>query len=173
MISGISSMAATSAPCRGPAPPKATSAKRAGIDAFLNGARADRIGHIGVDQSENALRRLVDVEPELRREFADGAARSAGVELHAAAEKIMFVETAEDEIGVRHRRFDAATPIGGRAGNGAGAAWADPEGAALIDEGDRAASGADRMNIDHRHQQGEPGDRGRARIRLARICRRR
>src|SRR5215218_439199 len=53
------------------------------------------------------------------------------------------------------------------AGHGAGRARPDLEGAGLVDEGDRAAAGADRVHVDHRHQHGEARDPGVARGGLA------
>ena len=53
----------------------------------------------------------------------------------------------------------AALAIGGRARIGAGALRADAEGAAAVDIGDRAAAGADGVDVDHRQQHREAGDR--------------
>ena len=61
----------------------------------------------------------------------------------------------------------AAAAVGGRPRHGAGRARPDLEGAGLVDEGDRAAAGADRVHVDHRHQHGEARDPGVARGRLA------
>ena len=64
----------------------------------------------------------------------------------------------------------AAAAVGGGAGHGAGAARPDAEGAAMIDVGDRAAAGADRVDVDHRQQQREAGDRGAARVGLGKAA---
>ncbi len=137
------------------------------IDALLDGARADGVGHVGVDQRDHAFRRLAVAEAELARQLADHAAGGDLVERHPAAQEVAAVEPAQHDIGVGHRRPRAAMAIGGRSRHGAGRARPDLEGAGLVDEGDRAAAGADRMHVDHRHHHGEARDPGVARRRLA------
>jgi hypothetical protein len=58
----------------------------------------------------------------------------------------------ENEIGVGHRRLGAASAIGRRPGIGSGTTRADAKSAGSINIGDRAAAGADRVDIDHRRQ---------------------
>ena len=61
----------------------------------------------------------------------------------------------------------AALAVAGRARARAGAARPDAERAALVDVRDRAAAGADRVDVDHRHEQRIAGDPGVARGGLA------
>ena len=137
------------------------------VDALLDGARADGVGHVGVDQRDHAFRRLAVGEAELARQLADHAACGDFVERHAAAQEVAAVEPAQHDIGVGDGGPRAAMAIGGRSGHGAGRARPDLEGAGLVDEGDRAAAGADRVHVDHRHHDGEARDPGVARRRLA------
>ena len=142
------------------------------IDALLHGTRADRIGHVAVDDGEHAFGGLVLAHAERVSECFDRAMGGVFVELHAAAEEIVLVEPAEHQIGVGHGRLGAAASIRGGAGHRAGAARPDPESAALVDIGDRAAAGADGVNVDHRQQQREAGNRGAARDRFRQSGRR-
>ena len=61
------------------------------------------------------------------------------------------VEPPEHQIGVGDGRLGAAAAVADRAGIGAGAFRADLDQAGGIDAGDRAAAGADRVHLDHRH----------------------
>ena len=138
--------------------------KFARIDALLHRTRTDGIGHVAVDDGEHAFGRLELAHAERIGEFLDHAMGGVFIELHAAAEEIVLVEPAEHHIGVGDGRLFAAAPIRGRPRHRAGAARADPKGAALIDIGDRAAAGADGVNVDHRQQQREARNRGAARV---------
>ena len=137
------------------------------IDALLDGAGADGVGHVGVDHGDHALGRLAVGHAELARQLADHAPRRHLVERHAAAQEVAAVEAAQHDVGVGHGGAVAAAAVGGRSRHGAGRARPDLEGAGLVDEGDRAAAGADRVHVDHRHQHGEARDPGVARRRLA------
>jgi hypothetical protein len=77
------------------------------------------------------------------------------VERHAAAQEVLAVEAAQHDVGVGHRGAVAAAAVGRRSRHRAGRARPDLEGAGLVDEGDRAAAGADRVHVDHRHQHRE------------------
>ena len=102
---------------------------------------------------EDALRGLELVEAELPAERGDRRGAPPPVELHARRRGNLRVEAAEHHVGVGHGRARAAAAIGGRAGPRAGALRPDAERAAGIDIGDRAAARADRVDVDHRHQQ--------------------
>ena len=99
--------------------------------------------------------------PELRRRAAPTAAtaasRSSGI---AAAEEAVgsirpSTTWASVIVGVV-----AAAAVAGRPRARAGAARADAEGAAVVDVGDRAAAGADRVHVEHRHEQRVAADPG-------------
>ena len=75
-------------------------------------------------------------------------ARERGVELHFAAEEILGVQPAEQEVGIGHRRLRAAAGIPCGTRHRAGATRADTETALAIEPSDRAAADADFENID-------------------------
>ena len=77
--------------------------------------------------------------------------RGCDIELLFAAEEIIRVEIAADEVGVGDGRARAAAAVAGRAGIGAGALRADIEEAAAVDPGDRAAARRDRGHVERRH----------------------
>ena len=137
------------------------------VDALLDGAGPDGVGHVGVDHGDHAFGRLAVGQAQLARQLADHAARRHLVERHAAAQEVAAVEAAQHDVGVGHGGAVAAAAVGGRSRHGAGRARPDLEGAGLVDEGDRAAAGADRVHVDHRHQHGEARDPGVARGGLA------
>ena len=134
------------------------------IDALLDGARADGVGHVGVDHGEHALGRLA-VGRGRARAASSPITRRGGdlVERHAAAQEVLAVEPAQHDIGVGHRRRVAAAAVGGGAGHGAGQRGPTLKAPAWSTIGDRAAAGADRVDVDHRHQHGKARDPGVAR----------
>ena len=81
-------------------------------------------------------------------------ARSRGVDVerNLAAEEVVGIEPAEQQVRVGDRRLGAALPVAGRPGHRAGAAWTDPHQAAGIDPGDAAAAGAHLDDVDDRRQ---------------------
>src|SRR5581483_6860865 len=85
--------------------------------------------------------------------LSERGARRGGVEAHRAAEEVVGVEVAESEGGVGDRRPDAAASVAGGARVRAGALRADVEQAALVHPADRAAAGADRLDV-HRREPG-------------------
>ena len=76
-------------------------------------------------------------------------ARSARSSICAAEERL-GQQPAQVDHRVGGRRLRAAAAVGRRTRVGAGRARADAEDAALVDVGDRAAAGADRVDVDHR-----------------------
>ena len=136
------------------APPPATTHALARIDALV-----DVISLIAATMSSLASVRIAPAAAsgsisELTRESIDHGPRRVDVELHLAAEEAVGVEVAEHGRRIGDGRALAAAPVARRAGVGAGALWADPQQAARVDPGDRAAAGADRSHVD----RGEAGE---------------
>ena len=121
------------------------------VDAAADGDGADRVGHAGVDDVEDALRHRLGRKAErcgdLRR--PPWSARRQ-VERHPAAGEVRGVDAAEHGVGVGDRRLGAAAAVAGRAGDRAGALRPDADMAAL-EPGERAAAGADDVDVDDRH----------------------
>ena len=143
--------------------------KAARVDALLDRTGADRVRHIGVDDGEDALRRLAEAEAELDCKPADGAVRRFRVELHATAEEVIRVEPAENQIGVCHRRLFAAHPISRGSRRGARAARPHPKRSAVVDVSDGAAARADSVDVNHGGQQRKAGDGRRTRVRFRQL----
>ena len=137
------------------------------IDALLDGARTNGVGHVGVDQRDHALGGLAIGEAEFARQLAYDATGGDFVERHAAAQEVAAVEAPQHDVGVGHGGAGAAAAIGGRARHGTGRARADLEGAGLVEMGDRAAAGADGVHVDHGHHHRKARDPGIARGGLA------
>ena len=78
-------------------------------------------------------------------------ARRRDIERLRAAEEIIRIEIAADEVGVGDGRPRAAAAVAGRARIGAGALRPDVEEAAAVDPGDRAAAGGDRRHVERGH----------------------
>ena len=88
------------------------------------------------------------------------ASAAAPVERHLLGQQARGAEAAEHHMGVGDRGLGAALAVGGGPGPCAGAGRADAEGPRCIDPGDRAAAGADGVDVDHRHEYGKAGDPG-------------
>ena len=151
--SGISSMSATSAACSGPAPPNATSANSRGSCPFsiVRDRIARAMFELAIVRIPSAVSRTPMPSCSARRSTA--ACGGVAVQLHAPAEEPLGVDPAEHHVRVRDRRLRAALAVAGRARVGPGAARADAKRAAVVDAGDRAAAGADRVDVEHRHEQ--------------------
>ncbi len=154
-------------PCSGPAPPKATSAKPRGSMPFctvrermafamleLMMVRMPSAASLTARPSSSASRATDRLRARPDRGVMPPPRKSCGSSRPST-------RLASVTVGASPPRA-----IGGRTGHRAGALRADAEGAAAVDMRDRAAAGADRVDVDHRHQQREAGDRGRARIGL-------
>ena len=147
------SESATSAACSGPAPPNATSANSRGSWPFSIVRERIAPRHVRVRDREDPLGRLGGGSPSCSASRPTTSTGGVAVERHPAAEEALGVEPAEHDVRVADRRLLAAVPVAGRAGIGARAARADAERAALVDVRDRAAAGADRVHVEHRHEQ--------------------
>ena len=155
----ISSSSAIRAACIGPAPPNATSAYWRGST-----PRSTVTTRSAPSISWSAIRTMPDAVSATSSSSGGPAlatARSAalGIEPHAARERRVGVEIAEQEVRVgdgrkRRRRLRsrpgpaAPQPTGGRRA-----------GRRRVDPADAAAPGADRVHVDHRKLKDPPGDR--------------
>ena len=70
------------------------------------------------------------------------------VERHAAAEQAARREPPEHEVGVGDGRLGAAAAVAGRARLRAGALRPDLQQPVAVEPGDRAAAGADRIDVE-------------------------
>ena len=140
------------------------------INALLHRARADRVGHVGVEDGEHAFGALVHAEVEALGEVADGALRRGLVQGHFAAQEVVLAEPAQDDVGVGDRGQGAAPAISRGTRARSSAARAHAEGTAAVPPGDAAAAGADAVDVDHRDHQRIAGDPGIARRGLAEMA---
>jgi hypothetical protein len=138
-------------------PAEGEEGESARIDAAFDRDDADGFLHVGVGDGH-------DAEGRFGHGLADGAAqlRDRGqaplrMDRHPPAQEEAGVEAAEAEVGVRNGR-QVAPAVASRARIGAGALGADPERAAPVGIGDRAAAGPDRMDIDDGQADGEVAD---------------
>ena len=94
------------------------------------------------------------LEADLRRDRGERALRRVLVERHPAAEEIARVEPAQEEVGVRDGGLRPAAAVAGRTRVGSGALRSDAQ-ASRLEPRERAAAGADRVDVDERHQHGQ------------------
>ena len=120
------------------------------VEAALDQHRAQGTDHVVVGDADDGEGRVGHAAAEASGDAGDGRVRGVGVEGHAAAEEVVGVEAAEDEIGVGDGGLGAALAVAGGAGCRAGTLRADAQHAALVDPGERAAAGADGADVDHR-----------------------
>ena len=129
------------------------------VDAALDGHHPQRPDHLRVRDAADPLGALAQPEPELLAEPADRVACRARVELDRARQRRAGAEQAEDDVGVGHGRRLAAVTVGRRPRARAGRARADPQRAARVAPGDRAAAGADGVEVEHRQRDRAAADR--------------
>ena len=133
------------------------------IEALLHRLGADGVRHVGVDDGEHALGRLVLVDAESLGEVRHRLVGALRRKRHLAAEEVVRIQAAEHEVGISHRRCVAASAIAGGAGLGARALRPHLEGAARVGSRDAAAARADGRDVDHRHQDRVAANPGVAR----------
>ena len=131
------------------------------VDAALDRHHPQRPRHLLVRDADDPLGGLQLAEAELVREPGDRGAGRLGVELDAAGERRLRRQQAEDEVGVGHGRLGAAAPVAGGPRVGARRAGADAKRSSRVAPGDRAAAGADRVDVDHRQLDHAPADLAR------------
>ena len=162
------SSSASAHACSPPAPPNATSANSRG-----SSPRSTEITRSARPISALATRTTPSAVSSASRSsslpsVSSACLRALGRQRQLAAELGAVAEVAEQQVGVGHRRLLAALAVGGRARVGARRARADAQRAARIGPRDRAAAGADRVDVDHRQLDRHAGhDRLRRRARLA------
>ena len=88
----------------------------------------------------------------------DGRVRRVGVERHVAGQRDVGAQMAEDEVGVGDRGLGSAASVARGPRLGARAARAHAQGAAGVAPADRAAAGADGVDVDHRQRQRPAAD---------------
>src|SRR5581483_3159464 len=136
-----------------PAAAEGDQGKIADVVAARRGNRLDRFFHLHVDDLQHAVGGFEQVELERPGDFFfQQLFRLRLVELHPAAEEMVGIEHAGDDVGVGDGDIFAAAVVADRAGVGAGAIGADLQAADRVDARDGAAAGADRVDIEHRQR---------------------
>ena len=136
------------------------------VEALLHGDEAERAEHVLVDDVEDALRGLVDVQAEGAGDLPHRGRGGVGVQRHLPAEQARG-EAAEHDVRIGHRRLLPALAVAGRPRRRPRALRPDPQRPGHGHVGDRAAPGADAVDLHRRHldrvvAQGRlPGDGGR------------
>ena len=138
-----------SAACSGPAPPKASSAKSRGVEAALDQHRAERAHHVVVGDLHDGQCRLLGGAAERPGDARDRLLRRLQIQGHFAAEEVLGVDPAEQQVRIGHGRSLASAAVARRAWVRARALGPDAQHAALVDPGDGAAASADGADIDH------------------------
>ena len=152
------SSSAMSAACRPPAPPKDSSASSRGST-----PRSTVITRSARTISALATRRMPSAHSSgssSRLSASCFTARSGGVavERDVAAQRRPGGQQAEQQVGVGDRRLGAAVAVAGGPGPGARGARADAQGAARVAPADRAAAGADGVDVEHRQRDRAAAD---------------
>ena len=86
------------------------------VEAALDQHRAQGADHVVVGDADDGERGVGDAAAEPVGEAGDGRVGGVGVEGHAAAEELVGVEAAEDQVGVGDRGLRAALAVAGGAG---------------------------------------------------------
>ena len=150
---GRPSSRASAEACSGPAPPKANSAKSRG--SWPRDTDTMRIAPaiFMLPSLQHRGRRVDAVEAggpadPVREDLPDVVERDTAASTDSSLRRR---QPPEHQIGVGDGRLRAAAAVADRAGIGAGAFRPDLDQAGRVDAGDRAAAGADRVHVDHRH----------------------
>ena len=96
------------------------------VQTLLDGDGADRIGHVRVHYAAYAFGEHVWRQPQLRSNSRQRRFGRADIELHAAAEACLGVDSPEDQVGVRDCRLESTPSVARRARIGPSAARTDP-----------------------------------------------
>ena len=150
----------TAGDCAGPAPPNDNSAKsRGSMPRWMVICRmALAWFQLAISIMPSASCSVVML-PGSRAASAAMPVRARSTLRRDAAADQRWRDAAHDQIGVGDGRLVAAIRIAHRAGLGAGAARPDLEMALAADPGNRAAAGADGLDVDHRDAHREGADR--------------
>ena len=132
-----------------PGPAEGGEHEVAHVEATLDRHLAQGVGLVPRGDLEDACGATLLVESQPLSERADAVAGRVHVERDLAAEQVRG-DPAEHEVGVGDGRLRAALAVAERAGVGAGRLRPHLEGALGGHPGDRAATGADRDDVDHR-----------------------
>ena len=132
------------------------------VVAGLHDGLAQQVAGLGVLHRVDRGRGLLHGQPERLGDLrVDGLAGQLQRQRLAAAEQPPLGEDPQDEVGVGVGRIGAAVAVAGGAGNGLRAARPDPQVAAGVEPGDRAAAGADRAYPQRGHVDRVVVDHGR------------
>jgi hypothetical protein len=128
------------------------------VDAALDGHHPQRAHHLGVGHAHDALRARADLEVERAGQPFDRRVRRVGVEGHVTGQRDVGAQMAQNEVRVGDRGLGPAAPVARRPRLGARAARTHAQGAARVAPGDRAAAGADGVDVDHGQRQRPAAD---------------
>src|SRR2546430_1468937 len=115
----------------------------------------DRLFHLDVDDVQDAVGGFEQRQFErLGDFFLQRSLRLCFVEFHSAAEKMVRIENPAYQIGVGDGDLPTTAVITDRTGIGAGAVGTNLERAHRVEARDRAAAGADGVNVEHGQADG-------------------
>ena len=122
------------------------------ITTALNQVDAGGIGHILIDDMVHAPGGACQIDPErLGHMLTNGFLGPGPIQPHLAAEEVIRIEIAQDEIGIGHRWFAAAESVAGRSRIGTGAIRSHLQQTKLVNARDATAASADLDHLDDRH----------------------
>ena len=121
--------------------------KASRIDPAAHGNEPNAFCHFRVDDPMHPFSRAHAIDREFVGDAVDRAFGGPAIEARTAAEKVVGVEEAQNEAGVGHRRFAAASAIAGGPRLGACALGSDVQYAAVVDARNRATSCTDAGDV--------------------------
>ena len=151
--------------CSGPAPPKPISVKLRGSMPLATefALMASAILLLMIFRTPSAALSMESPSGSAIR-FSIALYDSAASIFDVAAEEMLGIEPSQHDLRVGDGRLLSALTVASRAWHGARRARTDPERAAGIDVGDRSSAGADRVDVDHRHENRKRGHLGVSRV---------
>src|SRR3984893_9484775 len=128
------------------------------IDALIDGDVLDRADHVIARDFHYCARGVLHTQAEPGGDFPDGGRGRIGVRAHSSRQKIFGIEIPEHQRRVGDRRFSATDAVARRTRFSTRALGANAPQSARVDPGDRAAAGADALNIDRGQARNMPGE---------------
>ena len=133
--------------------------ERSGVVAALERNRPDRPDDVGAGDTDDTECGLVQVELETGGEIGDALLCKTGIDRHPSVQQRLAVEATDQDVRVGDRRVRASLVVARGPRRGAGTLWAHFQETVDIDPGNRAATGADRVDVERRHAKREARER--------------
>src|SRR5262249_38054336 len=134
---------------QGPRPSVGNERELAWIEAPFDRQLSDREDDVRNRKRDDARGRTLNLETECLGDPCDRPTRRLLRDRHPATEQLTRIKAMQNDVRVRQGRLESTTLKTRGTGTGARTLWTGMQHAAPVEPGARAASGADRVDVDH------------------------